>query len=133
MNEVKFEELVGKTLTSIAHIKESQRWCEHIVFTADDGKEWRMWHDTDCCESVEVEDISGNLADLIGSPILMAEEVTSKEGTAKEAYDDSFTWTFYKLATVKGSVTIRWYGTSNGYYSEKVSFGEIEEEQKCDQ
>lgn len=78
---------------------------------------------------MSIEDVCGDLNDLIGVPITMAEEVESREnppGITKE-YQDSFTWTFYKLATVKGYVTIRWYGESNGYYSESVSFDLVQD------
>ena len=69
----------------------------------------------------------GNLSDLENSPILVAEEVSSVG--AKEpvkSYDDSYTWTFYKFSTIKGSVTVRWLGTSNGYYSESVDFCKLD-------
>ena len=62
--------------------------------------------------------------------ILLAEEVTHENENPDviaeiPEYQDSFTWTFYKLATIKGSIAIRWYGVSNGYYSESVEFVKI--------
>lgn len=74
-----------------------------------------------CCENVCIEDIAGDVDDLVGAPLLMAEEVTS---VAEE--HESGTWTFYKFATINGFVTVRWLGTSNGYYSESVDFEEVE-------
>lgn len=41
------------------------------------------------------------------------------------ALDESGTWTFYKFATAKGYVTVRWLGESNGYYGEDVSFCDV--------
>ena len=73
-----------------------------------------MFHIQECCED----------DDLVGSPILLAEEVTNQE--VKDVLESS-TWTFYKLATIKGYVDIRWVGTSNGYYSESVDFKEFYE------
>jgi hypothetical protein len=78
--------------------------------------------------SVHLDDIAGQLRDLVGSPITMAEEVSSKDVNpdgldSKEA--ESFTWTFYKLATVRGYVTLRWFGESSGFYSERVDFGKV--------
>lgn len=102
---------------------------EEIIFTLDTGKQYKMHHYQDCCESVVIESITGDIQDLVGSPILMAEESISESRSNDlpklEYEDDSQTWTFYKLATNKGGVTIRWYGSSNGYYSESVDFEEV--------
>jgi hypothetical protein len=87
-----------------------------------------MYHEQDCCESVDINDVCGDVSRLIGYPLTKAEESNSaddpdldidpKEVNANE--DCSHTWTFYHLATIKGYVDIRWFGTSNGYYSEIV-------------
>jgi hypothetical protein len=74
-----------------------------------------------------VDDVVGDVADLIGSPVLVAEVSYSTENPRHE-WDDSHTWTFYKLATVKGWLDIRWYGASNGYYSETAYFEETTNE-----
>lgn len=118
---VNFEELLGKTLESIV-IRNAGDGAE-IIFTVNEDEIYRMYHDQDCCESVDIESIDGDIQDIENSPILLAEEVTNSNRDDSEY--ESETWTFYKLSTIKGSVTIRWHGVSNGYYSESVSFERV--------
>jgi hypothetical protein len=82
-----------------------------------------MFHERDCCEQVFLDDVIGDIDDLLNNPILIAEVSTNRDNPKNE-YDESCTWTFYKIATINGYVDLRWYGTSNGYYSEEVDFCE---------
>lgn len=116
MDYVTIDKLVGKVFKSI------KRSDDKLLFTTNNGLSYSMHHEQDCCENVYIEDVCGELSDLIWSPILVAEEISS---TGVKEYGDSYTWTFYKFSTIKGSVTIRWYGSSNGYYSESVSIYEL--------
>lgn len=116
--DVEFKELIGKIILKI--IGDISSDC--LIFYTIDRK-YIMQHIQDCCESVSIDDIVGDLKDLIGSPIVFAEE-TNNHDNPKRDYDESFKWTFYNISTIKGSVTIKWYGTSNGYYSENVDVSE---------
>lgn len=116
------DELIGKTFDGVAIMRENKR----LLFMDSKGKNYEFLHDQECCEDVYIESIVGDLTDLIDSPILKAEEVTHEqdknpEGVRVPVYQESFTWTFYKFATIKGYVDVRWYGVSNGYYSESVT------------
>ena len=131
----KISELIGKTVISIDK-KEDE-----LIFNCATGEKYRMYHSQECCEYVSIDDICGDLEDLIGVPILKAEEISndkfvstfenkfhkvegdySRRDNDGNIEPDSYTWTFYKFATIKGYVDIRWYGESNGYYSESVDF-----------
>lgn len=117
-------DLLGETLIKIEN-NENQE----LRFKTKSGKSFVMFHSQDCCENVELEDIVGDLSDLLNSPILQAEEISNSDDPPVTEYEpESYTWTYYKLGTIKGSVTLRWYGSSNGYYSESVSFMSADEQ-----
>lgn len=135
--KIDFKTLEGKVFTEVVVIGN-----EKIIFK-NENEYYEMLHEQDCCEGVTIDSINGNdnpsdfqkeIEVLIGNPILKAEEKSNSENPKRYCYrkdvenateddwheDESHTWTFYTLATVKGFVDIRWYGSSNGYYSETV-------------
>lgn len=121
------KELLGKTVSSILCNKEGTDTIYEVHFNCTDETRYILYHDQDCCEWVYLEDICGSWDDLLNSPILQAEEVSQdgqkgSEDPAEDESGDVTQWTFYKLATLKGYVTLRWYGNSNGFYSTSVSF-----------
>lgn len=119
-----FSLLLGEVITAI-EINKDSGGCDEIIFTLKNGKTYKLFHDQDCCESVYVDDITGDPLKLIGDPLVLAEENSNKDGLPAPEYPDSWTWTFYRLATRRNSVVIKWLGESNGYYSESVDFKEV--------
>ncbi len=108
---VNVSEMLDQTFTSV-------RADEETVTFENDKVRYVLYHSQDCCESVVVEEIIGDLKDLERLPLLIAREDSNADGP--ELNEESYTWTFYNFATFKGYVTIRFLGTSNGYYSEDV-------------
>lgn len=114
-------QLVGTTLKSITGAVNG----DEILMESNEGRKFRLYHDQDCCESVSINDINGELSDLVGNPLTVAEVTSNSDLQPGQTPEDSFTWTFYRLATIRGTVVIRWLGSSNGCYSEGVSFCEL--------
>lgn len=114
-----FESMIGVEMESVQQVDGNK-----LIFRSKDGKLFRFFHDQDCCEIVYIQDIIGDLEDLVGSPLTLAEEISNADAPKPENADESYTWTFYRFGSGKGTVTVRWLGMSNGYYSEGVSFKE---------
>ena len=111
-NHVTVDEMLNQTFTSVRADNET-------VTFENDKVRYVLYHDQDCCETVGVEEIIGDLEDLENLPLLIAREDSNADGP-ELPHSESYTWTFYNFATFKGYVTIRFLGESNGYYSEDV-------------
>ena len=109
--------MLGKTFVRVTGSVGS----DEMTFETAQGERFMFAHQQDCCERVDINDIVGDLQDLVGTPLLVAEQVQGETPMDfEEEYHESVTWTFYKFATRKGYVDVRWLGESNGYYSESV-------------
>ena len=116
----KFSELLGKKILKIEGMKKDS---DAIYFHTECGKKYKMYHDKDgFWPDVLVEDVCGNINNLLNTPILMAEKSRNENGSDEEPTQ---VWTFYKLATIKGFVDIRWFGEDDGYYSLEVDFEQV--------
>ena len=98
--------LVGATIDDVLCDDES------FVILLGSGRILEFYHCQDCCETVTLNDVEGDLNDLRGGVCNHAEVISQG--------DDELLWTFYRFGTEKGSVTLRWVGESNGYYSVEV-------------
>ncbi len=114
-NPTTFEDLKGRTLVAVEGLSPQST---AVRFLTDGGWVCKLYHRQDCCEEVRLEDFEGEPQDLLGAPIGLAEEVRHNQRADKDY--GTATWTFYKLSTPKGHLTLRWLGKSNGYYSEAV-------------
>jgi hypothetical protein len=119
MMRVAVADFLGKVFSSITKSD------DELIFFVDGVATYKMYHSQDCCEHVYLEDVIGDLDDLIGAPLHEAEEVSNNDDEPLSEHEESYTWTFYKLGTSKGYVTLRWYGSSNGYYSESVDIEDL--------
>ena len=117
-NEVDISQLKNKIFSKVYRN-------ENFIFFENSKEKYGLFHNQDCCEDVYIDDVCGELSNLENAEITYAERTTN-EGFPKNEYDDSCTWTFFKFATNKGWVDVRFYGTSNGYYSEDADLYLIE-------
>jgi len=98
---VGLDDMVGKTIKDVVGLV---KYSDEVIITTTCEDIYKFFHMQDCCEQVNLEDFEG-----------VCEEPDM-------TFEESHTWTFYRIETTKGDLWMRWLGESNGYYSEKVDF-----------
>lgn len=118
-----FFELKGQTLLAIELYGPDE--CE---ITTDKNK-YRLIHHQDCCESVSLEKQIGEISNLIGEKITLAEEEYVNDDPdwyeKPEYREDSFTWSNYYLEAGGHRLELYFLGESNGYYCETMEFEKL--------
>lgn len=110
----KIDRLIGVTVKAV------RVTYDQVQMLGTDGTMYMLAHDQDCCEEVSIESIDNDISLLEGQTILEAYESTNSDNPPDgyNPYTDSYTWTFFHIRTQRDSFTIRFFGSSNGYYSE---------------
>lgn len=116
-----YTEFSGKTIQEIRGCKKHS---DEVTIIFTDGSCLKFYHQQSCCETVLLEDFDTNPEYLINTNIIYIEErkYSDSENAVKPLNDwaESYTWTFYIIKTSKFTMWMRWYGESNGWYSEEV-------------
>ena len=106
--------LVGKKIVEVRNLREN---ANEVIFVLEGGEELVQYHAQDCCEMVAVRQVDGDVADIVGHTVRVAEE---REVHDHVVYDELNKSTFYAIRTDGGDLDWRWDGSSNGYYSVSV-------------
>ena len=115
-----YTEFSGKTIQEIRGCKKHS---DEVTIMFTDGSCLKFYHRQDCCETVELEDCDIIPEWLIDSKIISIEERISRSGEGVKPLNScaaSYTWSFYVIKTSSSTLVLRWYGESNGWYSETV-------------
>ena len=76
-------QMLGKTFVRVTGSVDS----DEMLFETADGERFMFAHEQDCCETVRINDIVGDLEDLVGTPLLVAEEVKGATEPDEEHYE----------------------------------------------
>ena len=116
-------DIVGKRVLAVNGLRKGS---EAVDFLLSDGSVFEMAYHPDCYASCYILELDCAPEDFVDQVVLSAEVVSNSGAESPpppgEYAPDSYTWTFVKFSTSKGHFTVRWYGESNGYYSETPSF-----------
>tara|TARA_R100000951_G_scaffold113672_1_gene116162 strand:+ start:92 stop:463 length:372 start_codon:yes stop_codon:yes gene_type:complete len=91
---------------------------DQMKITCEDNSVFTFYHEQDCCESVYIYETEGEPMSLKGWKLLLVDMEATREDNAP--YDESRTTTVVKFITNENTVSVKWIGESNGYYSESV-------------
>jgi len=113
LNEL-VEKLKGRPVKSISGLKKDS---DQVTLFFGDEYTIEFNHQQDCCETVCLVD--HELQGKMKGELIYIKELSNRDEPPNDW--DSHTWTFYEVRTTEGLLTMRWLGTSSGYYSEEVS------------
>ena len=127
MNYVQLYTLLGVTL------KDVELFDAGVQMTSVNEDKFVLMHEQDCCEEVYLLDWD-DLGCLVGSQIVLAEEVSNQHHSGIplppviDGNNAEEEWTFYKIGTIRGTCTFRFYGRHNGCYAVDAKLYQVEKE-----
>lgn len=111
--------IIGAKITDVS---QGDEYDFLLTISTNKGLTLKFYHEQDCCESVWLEDGFDDLKSMIGKEILDIEYIFNQTDEPLEDVDDSYTWHYTNIKTIDKDCQLRFFGTSNGFYSEDIDF-----------